>query len=104
MSGTYRRTFIRKWRQYRGLTLEELGARLDLTHGNLSRIERGLRPYSQETLEGIARELNTDPASLLERDPEDPEGIWAVWESLPRSERAKAIEFLKILGKPNPAS
>lgn len=98
MRGT-KRTFIRQWRQFRGLTLEQLAARVGVTHGNLSRVERGLRRYNQELLEALADALTTDPASLLMRDPSDPEGIWSVWETVPPEERVRAIEVLRALAR-----
>lgn len=96
MRGT-KRTFIREWRQHRRLTLEKLAERVGITHGALSKIERGLRPYSQALLEALADELGTDPASLLMRDPTDPEGIWSIWEQVPPVDRARAISVLKAL-------
>ncbi len=98
MRGT-KRTFIREWRKYRGLTLEKLADQVGITHGNLSRVERGLRPYSQTLLEALSDALKTEPASLLMRDPHDAEGVWTVWEKIPTTERARAIEVLKALAK-----
>lgn len=94
MLGT-KRTFIREWRKFRGLTQQRLADQLGLTHGNLSRIERGLRPYNQVLLEALAAALRTDPASLLMRNPLDPEGIWSVWERIDPDERRRALEVLK---------
>src|SRR3989304_2209320 len=71
----YRRTFIRQWRESKEMTLETLagrgGAKIGgMPQASLSRIERGLQPYSQPILEAIADELtNGDVASLLMRDP-----------------------------------
>lgn len=73
-------TYIREWRKHRGLTLDRLASRIPMTHGNLSKIERGLLPYNQPMLEAIAVALSTDVPSLLIRNPTDPEGIWSVWE------------------------
>lgn len=95
MASTQKRTFIREWRKHRALTLERLAARVGVTHGTLSKIERGVLPYSQYQLETIAEALNTDPASLLMRNPLDPEGIWTVWGRIPASERARAMDVLR---------
>jgi transcriptional regulator with XRE-family HTH domain len=57
-----RKTAIRAWRVYRGLTLRQLA--------DLGRIERGIQPYSQDTLEAIAAALEVDPFVLL--TPDDP--------------------------------
>ena len=98
-----RRHFIFEWRIYRGLSQEELAHQIRASAGTVSQIENGRQDYSQEKLEAIAAALGTDPASLLTRDPNDPEGIWAVWERVPPRRRAEAIEVLSILGKSDAA-
>src|SRR5207342_1952034 len=71
--GQFRKSFIRQWRDYRGLTLERLADRVGMTAGNLSQLERGNQGYTQNTLEALAQALQTDTASLLMRDPSDSE-------------------------------
>jgi transcriptional regulator with XRE-family HTH domain len=93
MSGT--KTKIREWRRYRRLTLVQLAERVGITHGQLSKVERDMRPWGQPLLEKLAEELGTDPASLLMRDPTDPEGIWSIWDQVPPTERPRALSILK---------
>jgi transcriptional regulator with XRE-family HTH domain len=93
----YRRTFIREWRQSRGLTLQQLANRIGMTHASLSRIERGLQPYSQPLLEALADALQTEPASLLMRNPTDPEGIWSIWDQAKPGERRQIVEIARTL-------
>jgi transcriptional regulator with XRE-family HTH domain len=93
----HRRTFIREWRQSRGLTLQQLANRIGITHASLSRIERGLQPYSQPLLEALADALQTEPASLLMRNPTDPEGIWSIWDQAKPGERRQIVEIAKTL-------
>jgi transcriptional regulator with XRE-family HTH domain len=95
----FRRTFIRQWRKHRGLTLEQLGARLDMTASNLSMLENGKRGYTQETLERVAEALNTDPASLLMRNPTDPDAIWTVWDQAKPAQRVTIVEIAKTIVK-----
>lgn len=95
----YRRTFIRQWREFRDLTLEQLAERVGTTHASLSRVERGLQPYSQALLEDLAEALQTDTASLLMRDPTDPEGIWSVWDQAKPGQRRQIVEIAKTLIK-----
>jgi transcriptional regulator with XRE-family HTH domain len=77
----YRRTFIRQWRETKSMTLEQLAERVTkktggMTHASLSRIERGLQPYSQPILEAIADELTDgDVVPTLIRDPPDRNAI-----------------------------
>jgi transcriptional regulator with XRE-family HTH domain len=92
-----RRTFIRQWRQHRGLTLEQLAERLDMTASHLSMLERGQRSYTQETLEALADALTTDAASLLMRDPTDQDAIWSIWEQAKPGERRQIVEVAKAL-------
>lgn len=91
------RTFIREWRLHRNLTLEQLADRIDTTHASLSRIERGKQPYTQPMLEALADALQTDPASLLMRDPSSPDAIWSIWESAQPGERRAIVELAKTV-------
>lgn len=93
----FRRTFIREWRQNRGLTLEQLAERVEMTASHLSMLERGQRAYAQETLEKIADALQTDAASLLMRNPTDPDAIWSVWDQAVKSERDVLIDMAKSM-------
>lgn len=95
----YRRTFIRQWREYQGLTLEMLADRVGTTHASLSRVERGLQPYSQPLLEALADALSVEPADLLMRNPEDPEGIWSVWDNAKPAERQMIVNLAKTVTK-----
>lgn len=100
----YRKTFIREWREFRGLTLEQVVERVrasvgGFTHASLSRIERGLQPYSQPILEALAEALSTEPASLLTRNPTDPEGIWSVWDQAKPGERKVIVDIARTVIK-----
>src|SRR5215470_14713063 len=95
----FRPTFIREWRKHRGLTLEQMADRLDMTSSHLSMLERGQRGYTQETLEAVAEALQTDVASLLMRDPDDPEAIWSIWDHAKPAQRKQIVEIAKTLVK-----
>lgn len=101
-----KRNFIRQWRKKKGLSLEELASRMEavhgipITHASLSRIERSVQPYSQPILEAIASELTGgDVASLLIRDPTDPEGIWSIWDNAKPGERTMIIDLARTVVK-----
>lgn len=98
-SAKFRRTFIREWRKKRGLTLEALADRLEMTASHVSMLERGQRGYTQETLEAVADALQTDAASLLMRNPADEEAIWSVWDQAKAGTRRQIVEMAKILIK-----
>ncbi len=62
--------YIREWRLFSDMTLEQLGDRINLTHATLSRIERGKTAYTQQVLERLAEVLSCQPADLICRDPD----------------------------------
>ena len=95
----FRKTFVRQWREARNLTLERLAERVGVTHATLSRLERGESPYSQQLMEKLAEALGTDVASLLIRNPADPEGIWSVWDNAKPVERQMIVEIAKTVVK-----
>lgn len=97
MPKSRRRTFIKEWRAFRGLTQEALAERVDMSPGNVSLIERGLQNYTQETLEAFATALRCDPADLLMRNPNDPDAIWSIWEQARPGERATIVEIAKTI-------
>ena len=94
-----RRTFIREWREYRGLSQEALGERLETSGASISRIENGTQPYTQDTLEALADALMTDPASLLMRNPDDPEAIWSLWDAARPGERKMIVDIARTVTK-----
>lgn len=98
----FRPTFIRAWRKHRGLTLEQLAARLgDMVPSNLSMLERGLRGYVQNTLERIAAELGTDAPTLLSRGPKDGDDIMEIWDQAKPNQRRQIIEIAKTITRPD---
>jgi transcriptional regulator with XRE-family HTH domain len=98
-----RPTFIRAWRKHRGLTLAQLTDRLatelevDISEGQVSRIERGETPYSQDILEAIAAAMRCEPADLIMRDPTAAAGIWSLLDTLKPQERLQALEIIKAI-------
>lgn len=91
------RHFIKEWRKHRGLTQEQFAERLEITQGQLSKIENGKREYDQSFLELAADVLNCAPADLLVRDPSDPAGLWTLWDQLKPVERSQAVAVLQAI-------
>jgi transcriptional regulator with XRE-family HTH domain len=92
-----RRTFIREWRKHRKLTQEELAEEVHLSQEQVSRIEKGEQPYTQETLEAFAAALKCSPADLIMRGPDETQPIWAILEKLSPADREAAAKMLQIL-------
>lgn len=107
-----RRTYMREWREYRGLSLETTAERVgDLlrkrghadgyTHATLGRLERGEFSYKQDVLEALADVLQTDVGSLTSRAPSESDEIWGILAKADASDREKiAIIAKTIVGKP----
>lgn len=93
------RHFLREWRKHRNLTLERLAERIGTTAGNLSRIEKGLQPYTQDFLEAAAEALGTEAASLIMRDPTKPDAIWSLWEKAKPAEREQIVNVISAMLK-----
>lgn len=70
-----------------------------MSAANLSRVETGQQPYTQQLLEAVAEELSTDPASLLMRDPLKPEAIWSLWDKAKPAQRVQIEEIARTLLK-----
>lgn len=103
----YQRTFIRAWRDYRGMSQEELAEHVGeylleneisekgYTHASIGRIENGRMPYSQPIMEGIAKALGVTVAMLIstpppkkgEPLPPDPETLLRLWTEGARAGR-----------------
>lgn len=66
--------YLKQWRIWRGLTLAMVAERTHITHASISRIERGLQPYSQSSLQKFAQAYDCDPSDLLMVDPTKAEG------------------------------
>jgi len=98
---TVRKTFIRQWRQHRGLTLQGLADRLDMTPSHFSMLERGIRGYTQDTLEKVSSALQVDVGSLLTRDPMEPPDLAAIWQKAKPAQRKKILEMTRSMVKPN---
>lgn len=82
-----RTTFIRQWRNHRHKTLVQVAEELHVTHGYLSKVERGKLPYNQELLEKLAEIYNCDVVDLLIRDPSQPSKMWSLWDQAKPGQR-----------------
>lgn len=92
---TKRKTYIREWRKFRGLILDQLAERVGVSTGNISQLERGNTSYTQPMLEALADALRCEPAELLMRDPKADEGIMLVWSKIPENNKSTALQVLR---------
>lgn len=95
MEGT--RHFLREWREFRNKTLVQVAEHLHMTHGTLSKIERGKTPYNQKLLEALADLYMCEPADLIVRDPSEQIDIWTVWQHAKPGDKAKIVSIARTI-------
>lgn len=61
--------YFRAWREFRGLSQEQVAERINMSRENYGRIENGKLPYNQDVLEMCAVAFGCSPTDLIERDP-----------------------------------
>lgn len=96
------RTFLREWREFRGLTQQEATERLEIEQPTLSKIERGLTPYNQDLLERAALAYGCDPSDLLNIDPLAPDPPRLIYSKLSKADavtQRRALDILEALLK-----
>lgn len=93
----YGLTFLRAWREHVGLSLVVVADKMGITHGQLSKIERGYYPYNQNTLEVAARLYDCTVQDLLTRGPTDGEEIFAIWPRMKEHEKRRIIRIIKAV-------
>jgi transcriptional regulator with XRE-family HTH domain len=87
MAEARRTTFLIAWRKHRGMTVEAAADAIGVNKSTLSRIERGLSPYTQKVLENLALLYGCDPAELLIQDPREETNIIRLWDRATADQR-----------------
>lgn len=64
-------TYLRAWRDSKGLSQEAAAALIGTDRSTVSRVERGKSPYDQLFLEGAAKAYGCEPHDLIMRHPAD---------------------------------
>lgn len=91
-------TFIKEWREFRGMTQATLGEKTGMTSQNVHYIETGKSNYTQKTLEAFAAALNCTVVDLLARNPADDDDFIGLWnQATPRQRRAIMAHSKAIL-------
>lgn len=98
-------TFLREWREHREMSQDRAIERLDLeasfpfSKGQLSRVERGEQPYSQDLLEALAIIYRCEVWELLERDPSSSARIWEIYERMTDEQQERLTAVAEALLK-----
>lgn len=91
------RYYFREWRKHRGLTQETLGERVGMTPSSISQLETGKQGFTDKTLAALAHALDTDPGSLLMRNPLQEDALWLLIDGLEPAQRQRAVEFISFM-------
>ena len=72
-------TYLREWRTYKKLTLEQVGKLIDLDKSALARVENGHSPYDQIHLQQLSEVYGVSIIDLLYTDPKRQIDVNAPW-------------------------
>lgn len=87
--------FFAEWREARGLTQDQLAARIGATKGAVSKLENGHTLFNQSSLEAWADALGCEPGDFYHH-PEKPTAD-ELLRGQPAHVREQAIAVLKAL-------
>jgi transcriptional regulator with XRE-family HTH domain len=91
-----RRFYLREWRDYRGLTQQQLGDRVNMTKGRISELENRKRRYNEDMLAVLADALRCEIWELIGRNPLiEPEPVTHIWDRIPAQNREQARRTLE---------
>lgn len=89
---------LKAWRLYRGLTQEQLAAKVGTTQHQIAFLEGGARALSAKWLRRLAPALDTTPGMLLDHDPEQLDNdIIDIWANAGTRERRQISDIAKTI-------
>lgn len=90
------RNYLRAWREFRGLTQEELAERSGTTNAVISLLESEKRSLSAKWLRRFAEALDTTPGHILDHDPNELNSdIIDIWTHIAKDDREQAARVLR---------
>lgn len=98
-----RRHFIKEWREYRGLTQDQLAERIGRTRGLIGQIETYRVNYAT-SLEAIAEALDCDIGDLLNVNPQKERQVVDIVDLLRKAspeQQAQALGYVQGLIRKN---
>lgn len=106
MAGKGRGHYIAAWRQFRGLSQEQLAEAVGVTHATISRIETGVIDLKECRLYAIAQALSVSPGALLSTEPgstspDDDQGTLALWERATPEQKKQIARIVRALLEDN---
>lgn len=94
------RNYLKAWREYRGMTGEELAEKVGTTRAVISLLENEKRPLSSKWLRKLAEVLDTQPGHILDHDPNElPSDVFDIWTRIDQKDREQAARVLRSFDK-----
>jgi transcriptional regulator with XRE-family HTH domain len=90
-------TFLREWREFRDMTLEEAAERLEIHHTTLLRIEKRQSPYNQDFLERAALVYGCEPTDFLDNNPQSWNVPRLVYDRVKQASPDKQREVMAVI-------
>jgi transcriptional regulator with XRE-family HTH domain len=94
------RHYVKQWREYRGLTQDQLAERVDRSRGLISQIEGGITDLTEDMIYALADAMNCAPWDLLRVNPLKEGLVVDITDALrgkPAEIQAEALGFVRGL-------
>lgn len=100
-----RRIYFKEWRKHRGLTQDQVVARLEIhedpnmpaTAASLSRLENGKQQYSQRVMEALADIYSCETWELIGRNPDKEGEVIDLVRIQDEKRKAQIAAFIRAL-------
>jgi transcriptional regulator with XRE-family HTH domain len=90
--------YLAAWREFRGMTQEQLAEAAGTTAPMISHLETGRRQLTAKWLRKLGPALRTSPGFLLDHHPDDiSSDVMEIWNSIPEGSRDQALKMLNAL-------
>ena len=94
------RNYLKAWREFRGLTQEQLADKVGTDKAVISLLENEKRPLSSTWLRKFATALETRPGHILDTDPAALDNdIIDIWTRIDTTDREQAARVLRSFVK-----
>ena len=88
--------YLRQWRQFRGLTQQQLADAVNTSKTVVSEMERFNLQLSPKWLRRFAPVLRTQPGHIIDHDPADLDNdIIDIWSRIDEQDREQALRVLR---------
>ena len=91
---------LRDWREFRGLSQQELASACDTTQHQIAYLESGERGLSAKWLRKLSVALDTTPGMILDHNPKDLDSdIVEIWATASSRQKRQLAEIAKTILK-----